>query len=169
MVNRQDCCGERIAYLALNFLDAAGQADRPRYAFYGAESSYTIAGGWLLVLTCIERFLCGCCSAAPTAGSSRAVQPVIRTCGSPALCSQLPAAVRTAAGITGQCMLSISATTPGDTDYLNLNELLLFDLSGSQLPASSLTVYLSSVLDGNPGQCIDGGCSRWRCLPIGYC
>ncbi len=79
---------------------------------------------------------------------------------SPALCSQLPAAVRTAAGITGQCMLSISATTPGDTDYLNLNELLLFDLSGSQLPASSLTVYLSSVLDGNPGQCIDGGCSN---------
>ena len=65
-------------------------------------------------------------------------------------------------------MLSIHPTTSGEIDYLHLNELLLFDLSGSQLPASSLTVFLSSVLEepgqGQPGQCIDGGCRTQGCM-----
>jgi hypothetical protein len=50
-------------------------------------------------------------------------------------------------------MVRIRPTTAGDTDYLNLNEIQLFDASGTQLPTSSLTVFMSNYyqFSGSPG------------------
>ncbi len=43
VVNRQNCCQQRINSFGLDFVNAAGAVDRfPTYAFAGSQMSYTI-------------------------------------------------------------------------------------------------------------------------------
>lgn len=47
VVQRQDCCQERILGFQLNFLDAYGKMDRPSYFFTQVLAEYDITvGGW---------------------------------------------------------------------------------------------------------------------------
>lgn len=42
VVNRQDCCRERIADFQMRFLDASGAVLRQTFQFTGGESAYTV-------------------------------------------------------------------------------------------------------------------------------